>query len=205
MTDPLDDSRERLLVRLLQAGLVAVAGYGVVAGEYSVAVNGLVSLAVTLVPAVLRRDAGISLDPGHVLWLSVAVFVHAVGIVWPYQNLPWYDSVAHALSASVVAGAGYATVKAVERNSERTTLTPGVETLVVLVFVMAFGVLWEILEFASAAAAEVVGGRAVLIQFGLADVIYDLVFNFLGGLVVVLWDAARPDRAADEAAEAMDD
>ncbi|NHN57546.1 MULTISPECIES: hypothetical protein [Halorussus] len=205
MSPPLGDDRERALVRLLQVGMLAIAGYGVYRGEYSVAVNGLVSLAVTFVPAVLRRDAGISLDPGHVLWLSVAVFVHAVGIVWPYQNLPWYDSVAHALSASVVAGAGYATVKAVERNSDRTTLTPGVEALVVLVFVMAFGVLWEILEFSAGAAAELVGGRAVLIQFGLDDVVNDLVFNFVGGLVVAVWDRARPDRAADEATEAMDD
>lgn len=205
MTDPLDDRHERWLVRLLQLGLLVIAAYGLVRGRMGIVVNGLLSLSVTFVPALLRRDAGISLDSTYVLWISVAVFVHAVGILGPYQTLPWYDSVAHALSASVVAGAGYATVKAIDRNSDRTNLTPGVEFAIILIFVMAFGVLWEILEFGAGRLAELLGGKAVLIQYGLDDIIHDLVFNLLGGLVVAGWDSAQPEEAADEATEVMDD
>ena len=205
MTDLLNARRERWLVRLLQVGLLAISGYGLVQGQTGVVVNGLVALGVTFVPALLRRDAGISLDVGYVLWISTAVFVHAVGILGPYQQLPWYDSVAHALSASVVAGAGYVTVKAVERNSERTTLPPEAEFGFILVFVMAFGVLWEIIEFGAELASAAVGGKTVLVQYGLDDIINDLLFNQVGALVVAGWDAARPEKAADEAAEAMDD
>lgn len=205
MTVEISDRNERLLVRLLQLGLLAISGYGLYRGQVGVAVNGLVSLGITFVPALLRRDTSISLDPSHVLWISVAVFVHAVGILGPYQTFPWYDSIAHALSASVVAGAGYATVKAVERDDSRTNLTPEVEFVVILIFVLAFGVLWEILEFAAGAVAQLFGGKAVLIQYGLDDVINDLVFNALGGLAVAGWDAARPEEAADEATEALDD
>lgn len=205
MTDPLADRHERWLVRLLQLGLLAIAAYGLARGEVGILVNGLVSLGVTFVPAVLRRDAGISLDVTYVLWISVAVFVHAVGMLGPYQQLPWYDSIAHALSAAVVAGAGYATVTAVERNSDRTNLTPEVKFVVVLIVVLAFGVLWEILEFGAGIAGEALGGEAVLIQYGLDDVVHDVAFNFLGGLIVAGVDAARPEAAADEATEAMDD
>jgi uncharacterized membrane protein YjdF len=205
MTDVIDDRRERWLVRLLRVGLLVIAGYGLYRGQVGIAVNGLVSLGVTFVPALLRRDTSISLDAGYVLWISVAVFIHAVGFLGPYDNLPWYDSIAHALSASVVAGVGYVTVKAVERTDSRTNLTPEVEFVVILVFVLAFGVLWEILEFGAGVVAGAFGGKAVLIQYGLDDVVHDLVFNFLGGLVVAGWDAARPQEAADKATEAMDD
>ena len=198
MIATLDDRKERWLVRLLQFGLVVVAGYGLYRGRTGVAVNGLLALAVTFVPALLRRDAGISLDPGYVVWIALAVFLHAVGILGPYQHIPWYDSLTHGLSAAIVAGAGYAAIKAVERNSDRTTLPPPVEFAFVVVFVLAFGVFWEILEFVP----SVFGTKGVLIQYGLDDTVYDLVFDLLGGLVVAGWDAARPEEAADEATEA---
>jgi uncharacterized membrane protein YjdF len=205
LDDLLEDSYERLLVRSLQAGLLVIAAYGFYRGKTGIVVNGLVSLGVTFVPAVLRRDAGLSLDTSYVLWISIAVFVHAVGALGFYTSIPWYDSVAHALSASIVAGAGYATVKAVDRNSERTNLPPELQFAFILIFVMAFGVLWEIVEFGTGLVSKVIGGEAVLAQYGLDDIIHDLVFNQLGAIVVAGWDAARPHDAADEAAEAMDD
>ncbi|WP_115865389.1 hypothetical protein [Halorussus litoreus] len=205
MTDMLSDERERWLVRGLQLVLLGISAYGLSRGQTGILVNGLVSFGVTLVPAFLRQDTSISLDVTHVLVLSVAVVVHAVGALGLYQTIPWYDSVAHALSASIVAGAGYATVKAVDRNSEQTTLPAGLQFAFILVFVMAFGVFWEILEFGTGLASELLGGEPVLAQYGLDDIVYDLVFNQVGAVVVAGWDAARPQGAADEATEAMDD
>ena len=197
----LSEDRERWLVRLFQLGLVAIAAYGLYRGRTGVVVNGLVGLGVTLIPAVLRRDFGVSLAVDHLLWISVAVFLHAVGVLGPYQHVPWYDSLTHALSAAIVAGAGYATVKAVDRNSDRTNLTPAAESAFVVVFVLAFGVFWEILEFLP----SLLGMKGVLIQYGLDDTVHDLVFDLAGGLLVAGWDSARPEEAADEATEAMDD
>ncbi|WP_135827831.1 hypothetical protein [Halorussus halobius] len=205
MTDLLSAERERWLVRLLQVGLLGIAGYGLYRGETGLVANGLLSLGVTLVPAYLRRDTSISLDTSYVLVLSLAVFVHAVGALGPYQSVPWYDSVAHALSASIVAGAGYATVKAVDRNSEATHLPAKLQFAFILIFVMAFGVLWEILEFGTGLVSELVGGEPVLAQYGLDDVVSDLTFNQVGGILVAGWDAARPSDAADEATEALDE
>lgn len=205
MTDLLSDHRERWLVRLLQVGLLVISALGLYRGETGVVVNGLVSLGVTLVPAYLRRDTSISLNASHVLLLSIAVFVHSVGALGFYRSVPWYDSVAHALSASIVAGAGYATVKAVDRNSERTNLPAELQFAFILIFVMAFGVFWEILEFGTGLASELFGGEAVLAQYGLDDIVYDLVFNQVGAVIVAGWDAARPKAAADEATAAMDE
>ncbi len=60
----------------------------------------------------------------------------------------------------------------------------------ILLFVLAFGVLWEILEFAIALSAQALGIRAVLTQYGLADTMLDFVFNSIGGLIVALWGGA---------------
>jgi uncharacterized membrane protein YjdF len=54
----------------------------------------------------------------------------------------------------------------------------------ILIFVLAFGVLWEILEFASGGVAGIVGGEAVLAQYGERDIVLDLVFNTVGALLV---------------------
>jgi uncharacterized membrane protein YjdF len=205
MTELLDDDRERQLVRLLQAGLLVIAAYGFYRGETGIVANGLVPLAVTLVPTYLRRDRNISMDTSYVLWISIAVFVHAVGSLGFYESIPWYDSVAHALSATIVAGTGYAAVKAIDRNSEQTNLPAELQFAFILVFVMAFGVFWEIIEFTLGLSSQLLGGEAVLAQYGLDDTVTDLLFNQLGAIIVAGWDAARPQEAADTATEAMDD
>jgi hypothetical protein len=70
---------------------------------------------------------------------------------------------------------------------------------------MAFGVFWEIVEFTLGLASQLLGGEAVLAQYGLDDTVTDLLFNQVGGIVVAGWDAARPQEAADTATEAIDD
>jgi len=156
----LSDERERVLTRLLQLALVGLAGYGLVTGSSSVAVNAAGALLVTALPALLRREVGLRIDFGIALWLTVAVLLHAVGILGPYRNVWWYDYVTHALSASVVAGIGYLGV-----------LPTPMPTV----------------EFAGTEISEALGVNSVLVVFGISDIVTDLVFTSLGGLVVVLW------------------
>jgi uncharacterized membrane protein YjdF len=205
MTELLDDDQERQLVRVLQVGLLVIAAYGFYRGETGIVANGLVPLVVTLVPAYLRRDKNISMDTSYVLWIAIAVFVHAVGSLGLYESIPWYDSITHALSATIVAGTGYAAVKAIDRNSEQTNLPAELQFAFILVFVMAFGVFWEIIEFTLGLSSQLLGGEAVLAQYGLDDTVTDLLFNQLGAILVAGWDAARPQEAADTATAAMDD
>ena len=57
-----------------------------------------------------------------------------------------------------------------------------------LLFVMAFGVFWEVIEFALGEAARAVGNRALLTQYGLEDTMLDLVFDVVGAVLVVALD-----------------
>ena len=80
--------------------------------------------------------------------------------------------------------------------------------------VLAFGVLWEVLEFAIAITADALGTDPILTQYGLTDTLWDLVFDTLGAIVVATWGSAhlndvsgylreRMERRAAEARRAL--
>lgn len=179
------------LVRALQLVLAGVTLVGLVRGEWTLVVNGGVSLAVTFLPALVSRNARVSLGAGVTLWITTAVCLHAVGALGPYEWFGWYDSVTHTLSATVVAGAGYASARAVADHHDGLEIPPAFMFVFVLVFVLAFGVLWEVLEFASGGLAALVGGEPVLAQYGARDIVLDLVFNTVGAVLVAVFGTDR--------------
>ncbi|SEW32164.1 hypothetical protein [Natrinema salifodinae] len=189
--------RQRQLSYLMELGLVGMLFVGIDRGNGGIVVNTGVALAVTQLPPLLERDYEIPMDPRLTLWITTAVFLHAFGAVGLpgsttnlYRQVWWWDHMTHALSASLVAGAGYATVRAIDEHAEGVYLPRKFVSLFILLFVVAFGVLWEILEFAIALSAEAFGFDAVLTQYGLGDTMLDFVFNSIGALVVALWGGA---------------
>lgn len=184
MTDDDLDGAKRTAARVLQAGLVAMLAYGAWTLSLGIVVNAGVALAVTFLPALLRRDLGVSPDPGLLLWVSAAVFVHAVGALGVYEAFSWYDEIAHLLSGSVVAAVGYATVRTLERHEDDVSFPDGFFVVVVVVITMALGVAWELLEFAVSGLASALGTKSVLVVYGVDDIALDLVFNGVAGVVV---------------------
>lgn len=183
----LSDRQERLLTRILQILLLGLVCYGLVTGQLGMAINGGVAFGLTLLPGLLRREYGYSIDAGLALWITVAVFLHSVGSLGPYRWFGWYDSITHTVSATVIAGFGYAGFRAFERHSEHIDVPDEFRAVFIVVFVLAAGVLWEILEFASELGATVVGVRPPLVVYGVDDIVHDLTYNLLGAAVVALW------------------
>jgi hypothetical protein len=184
------------LVRLMELSLVGLLFVGLERRNVGVVVNTAVALGVTQVPPLLERDYGVPMDPALVLWVTGAAFLHALGTVGIpgtggtfYTDLWWWDHLTHSLSASVVAAAGYATVRAVEEHSEAVDFPGRFVFVFVLLFVMAFGVAWEVLEFGLGAVAGATG-VSVLTQYGLEDTMLDLTFDLVGGLVAATWGTA---------------
>lgn len=182
-----DRSALDVVRRGMQLALVAVTVYAGVTTQFGLLANAGVSLLVTLLPEAIERRSDHSVGSGLALWISTAAFLHAVGALGPYQSIPWYDQVAHTVSATLVAGAGYAVVDALDRSSADVEFPAEFRFLFILVFVLAFGVLWEIAEFASGGLASLIGGEAVLAQYGMDDIVLDLLFNGIGALLVALW------------------
>lgn len=190
----LSSRRQRQLTYAMELGLVGLLFVGLERGNPGIVVNTAVALGVAQIPALLERDFDLTLDPRLILWITSAAFLHALGTVGIpstglsfYATLGWWDHMTHALSASVVAGVGYTTVRAIDAHSDRVYLPARFIAVIILLVVLAFGVVWELLEFAIGEAAAEIGTASVLTQYGVNDTLWDLIYNTIGGVVVALW------------------
>ncbi|WP_251342911.1 hypothetical protein [Haloplanus halophilus] len=207
----LSQRRQRQLSRAMQATLVGLVFVGLYDGNAGIVVNAAIGLGVTHLPAVLERDYHLPMDPALTLWITAAVFLHALGTaglpgstVNLYRSVPWWDHLTHTLSSSVVAAAGYATARAVELHSDDVSLPDRFMFVFILLFVLAFGVFWEVIEFGVTVVAELTGTRSVLVQYGLEDTMLDLLFDTLGGVVVAVWGTAHLTDLAGAISERFD-
>lgn len=182
----------------MQVILIGLFFIGLDRRDPGIVVNAGVAIVVTEIPPILERDYEIPMDAGLTLWITTAVFAHAIGTVGLpgeqlsfYRSLWWWDHLTHALSSSVVAAAGYATARAIDERSPRINLPPSFIFVFILLLTLAFGVSWEVLEFAIGIGARAVGTGGILTQYGLHDTMLDLVFDSIGAVVVAVWGTAH--------------
>lgn len=178
--------RQRQASRVMQALLVVFMGIGLWERNIGIVVNCGVALLATELPAIVERDYQVTMDPALVLWLTIAVFLHGFGTLGPYRSVWWWDHVTHAVSASIVAGTGYATVRALDQHAAGLSLPANFLFVFILIITVAFGVLWEVLEFGIGKAALALGTDRVLTQYGLGDSMLDLVFDVVGAVIVAI-------------------
>ena len=194
----LSELRQRQLSRVMQLALVGFVFVGIYEGTLGIVVNASIGLAVTYLPAILERDYHLPMDPALTLWITAAVFLHSLGATGLpgaptnlYRSVPWWDHLTHTLSSSIVAAVGYATARAIELHSDGVSLPDRFMFVFILLFVLAFGVFWEVIEYGVSVLAALSGTRSVLVQYGLEDTMLDLLFDTLGGVVVAVWGTAH--------------
>ncbi len=198
------ERRQRQAAYVMQLSMVGMIFAGLERGSTTVVVNALVGLLVTQIPPILERDYGIPMDAGLTLWITAAVFFHAFGVLGLpgseqnfYNSIGWWDHFTHALSSSVVAAAGYSTARALDEHSDNIYLPPKFMFVYILLFVLAFGVLWEVIEFTLGEIARITGNKTLLAQHGLEDSMLDLVFDTVGALLVAIWGTAHLNNVSD--------
>ncbi|WP_122089563.1 hypothetical protein [Halalkalicoccus subterraneus] len=203
----LSSAHQRYLAWLMELSLVGMFFIGLERGATGVLVNTGVALVVTQLPPLLKREYGITMDAGLILWITAAVFLHALGTVGLpgsplnlYRTVWWWDHLTHGLSASVVAAVGYAAARAVDLHTEDVHLPPRFMFVFILLFVLAFGVFWEVIEFALGSIGPALGFGSVLTQYGLEDTMLDLVFNTIGAIVVAIWGTSHLNDLVDSIA-----
>jgi hypothetical protein len=208
----ISEPRQRQLARGMQLTLFGLLFVAVERQSPNLLVTTGAGLAATFLPGVLERDLGLPMDAGLTLWITSAAFLHTVGVAGIpgtgtslYGGIPYYDHVTHALSASVVTGVGYATVRALDEHSDGIHLPRRFMFVFLVVFVVAFGVIWELVEFSIAVGSEMAGLTSTgFTQHGLGDTLLDLVFNALGGIAVALWGTVYLTGVSDAIRERLD-
>lgn len=187
-------ARQEQATRLMQLSLFGFLFVGIYEMRLGVVVNATLGILITELPAVLERDYDIPMDAGLTLWITAAVFLHALGTVGLphteafYGNVGWWDHLTHVISSSLVAGAGYATARAFDEHHPDLHFPPQFMFALLLCVTLAFGVLWEVIEFGISGAATLLGsGESALTIYGVQDTMLDLVYDTIGGLLVAVW------------------
>lgn len=191
-------ARQRRANRAMQLALGGFVFVGIYELSVGVTLNAALGLLVTQLPAILERDFEIPIDPALTLWITGAVFLHALGTLglpWMAENFYvsfwWWDHLTHVLSSTIVAGVGYATARALDGHLADIDFPPRFMFAFILLVTLAFGVFWEVLEFALAEVSAVVGTNPALTQYGVADTMLDLVFDAVGAVIVAVWGVTR--------------
>ncbi|MFC6732934.1 MULTISPECIES: hypothetical protein [unclassified Haladaptatus] len=193
---------QRQVGQVMQLAIVAVFVVGALNRNVSIVVNALIALSITFLPAILERDYRIPLNPALSLWITLAVLLHAVGMLGLYTTVWWWDHVTHTLSATIVAGVGYTTARVLDKHRAGLSFPQPFLFVFVLTFTLAFGVFWEVIEFAVHGLAEAYGFGPVLIQYSLEDTIEDLLFDLVGAVLVAVFGTRTLADFADRVAMA---
>ena len=175
------EERLKLLSRAMQAGTVAVAVAGIVTGNLTWVPAAIIALFISFIPSILRHDLNITLPIELNFWIVLALFLHVVGgFSGFYNTIPGWDHLTHMMSASLIGALGFVTVVIVDKYVESIHLPRPFLAFFILMFTMAMGALWEIMEFANDSLAH------TKLQYDLTDTMLDLLFDAFAGFVVAV-------------------
>ena len=186
----LSDRKQKFAIRTMQIGLFVLLVAGIILKDMSTTLNASTGLMITFVPYFITRKFDIPHDTGLALWITLAIFLHSIGTFAFYDYITRWDNVTHALSAGIIATAGYTLIRAIDIYTDEIYIPPKVLFLFILLFVLATGVLWEIFEFLSGELSSGLGHEDVLVQHGINDTMADLLFNLLGAILAATWATA---------------
>lgn len=176
------------------SGIVLVLAVAVRRTNVPAAVNALVSLGAALSPRaaelLLQSASGttVTLPPELSLWVAVAGFLHALGMLGPYDTVWWWDHLTHAVSAALLSALLYAGLVVVADSSAGIDLPAAAVGFVTVALTLAFGICWELIELVARDVGERFDVEPVLVHYGRRDTALDLVFDVVGALAVVLLD-----------------
>lgn len=178
---PINSSRWRVVNRLLQAGIVAGLTSGIRRRDPSVIANGLLSLLFASLPRSIERWTDVRVYRWQRGWLSMAGLVHTLGMLGPYDDIWWWDQLAHTLSSAAIAG----TVDIVYRSDGKSDRQACSRPAFIAGITFALGVVWEFFEYLVHTLGDRIGVDPLLVQYGRLDGVGDLFFDLVGATLVI--------------------
>ncbi|WP_245998523.1 hypothetical protein [Halalkalicoccus subterraneus] len=167
--------------RGVRYGIVSVFVVGIRRRDPGAIVNAVLAFVAASLPDAIEHWHDVEFRPWQRVYASIAMLLHAVGMLGPYDDIWWWDHLTHTFSATLLSGIVYTA----SRNRGR---DPQAD---VIGAVVGLGTLWELMEYLLHALANRLGFEPVLVAYGPIDTALDLVFDLLGAvLVLVVGDSA---------------
>lgn len=175
------DEHLKRISRLIQLSFLTMIAIEFVLGHYEWIPSAALSLFITFVPNLIRRSIHLVLPPELTVMIFIALFLHTMGgLMGLYTSTSWWDHLTHSFSAFLVASLGFIGVVIIDKYADSIYLPPRFLSFFIFMLTTAFGVIWEISEFAN---DEFTGS---VMQYSLDDTMVDLMFDIGGGLVVAI-------------------
>lgn len=168
----------------LQAIVLLMALTFVGLGLWDKAITSFLILLLMLAPSFVKKRYQIYLPFILDFYLVVFIFLTLfLGDVQRfYDHVPFWDKLLHFQSGFLMGSTGYLLVYLLnEYKREELNLNPGFLSFFAVIFSLALGVTWEIVEFG----IDVILGTSL--QGGLHDTMMDLVYDFSGALITSIF------------------
>jgi hypothetical protein len=194
------EEKLKLASRGMQAAMLAVVAAGTVTGNFTWVPAAMMALFMSVVPSILKRDLKIVLPLELNFMIVLALFLHVVGgFSGLYDSVEWWDHLTHITSATLIAVLGLVVVVSIDKYTDSIDLPRVFLALFIVMFTMAVGVFWELMEYAN---DQLMGSH---LQYSLDDTMVDLLFDGFGGFIVAAFGSYYLRNASDEHfAEVMD-
>lgn len=167
---------------VLQLSILVIAVSALIASNWLVAFTGFVVFALSFVPAIVERSAGVHVPVEFTLVVSVFLFAsYALGEVQDfYEKYWWWDLTLHSFSALVMGLIGFLAVY-VFYMTHRVRMEPIYVALVTFCFAVTTGALWELFEFVM----DWFFGLKMQ-QSGLVDTMTDMAVDMAGAFIAAV-------------------
>lgn len=144
-------------------------------------IEGILCLVITFLPIIIKRKWNLHLPWVLNLLIVISLYLHAEGRLLSFYTLfyPYYDKIAHFVGSATIALLGFATTIILDKFTEIKLNKVSIISFIII-FTMAIGGAWEILEFTSDVILKTNH------QPSLLDTMLDLIFDLIGGIFIAL-------------------
>ena len=143
----------------------------------------IIGLFITFIPLMLKRKWKVTLPWTLNLLITLSLFIYIGGVLFGWFHLfhpYYYDKISHLIASITVALLGFTSVLIIDWYTE-VELTDKSILVFVVIFTLAVGAFWEILEFG---ADQILGTNS---QYdGLSGSMFDLIFDLAGGIIAAI-------------------
>jgi hypothetical protein len=149
--------------------------------DWVYAVACVMSILISFLPAILKRDYNITLPWVLDLLIASALFLHiGGGVLNAYYTIPGFDHITHFVSSALVSFLAFTVIYILDEYWDGLHMDIYAMAFVVVIFAMAMGVVWEFLEWA----LDLFFGTHE--QWGLQDTMRDLLVDTIGGIIMAV-------------------
>jgi hypothetical protein len=141
----------------------------------------VISIFISFIPTILKRDYHITLPWVFDLLIAAALFLHiGGGVLNAYHIIPGYDHITHFVSSVLVSFLAFAVIYILDEYWDGLHMDIYAMAFVAVIFTMAMGVVWEFLEWS----VDMIFGTTE--QWGLQDTMLDLLVDTIAGIITAV-------------------